>query len=206
MPEEKMKYYSIILAAICVAVFIVQLAVNGFTDAFTLVSSEAAARPWILITSIFLHGSFSHLFFNMFALVLFGLMLEKFVGSRNFLAIFFVTGIIASIGSALIYPASLGASGAVYGVLGTLAAVRPKMLVWAFGVPMPMVAAAAFYLLLDLAGLFFPTNVANAAHIAGLLSGVAIGLLLRKPKEEQKEEKEQLVEEKDFNQWEDDWI
>lgn len=203
----KMRYYSLVLVAVCVAAFFLQAAVTGFTEAFLLDSFEVAAKPWILVTSIFLHGSGSHLIFNMFALFLFGLMLERFIGSNKFLLVFFITGVIASIGSAFMYSASLGASGAVYGVIGMLAAIRPKMLVWAYGVPMPMVAAAGFYLLLDLAGLFFPSNVANAAHIAGLISGVVMGLFLQEPKtEEENERHEKQVSDEEFNQWEDEWL
>lgn len=203
--EKDMKYYSLALAAICIVAFAIQSGVSGFTESFLLDSSEVAVRPWVLITSIFLHGSASHLIFNMFALVLFGLMLERFIGSNRFLIVFFASGIIAGAASSLMYPASLGASGAVYGILGTLAAVRPRMIVWTYGVPMPMVAAAGFYLLLDMAGLFFPSNVANAAHIAGLIAGAVIGLALRKP-EPGKERREKVLKDEELDQWEDEWM
>lgn len=201
-----MRYYTLILAAICVAAFAVQSLVGGFTNAFALESSDVFARPWILLTSIFLHGSLSHLAFNMFALVLFGLLLEKFVGSKKFLIIFFLSGIAASIAS-LVYTSSLGASGAIYGVMGTLAVIRPRMIVWAYGVPMPMVAVGIFYLLLDLGGLFFPSDIANAAHIAGLVVGAIIGLALRKPETKQeKEKREKILKEEDFKEWEQEWM
>src|SRR3989338_422830 len=200
-----MRYYSLVLAAACIVLFAVQSMVPGFTEEFLLNSSQVLARPWTLVSSIFLHGSGSHLIFNMFALVLFGLLLEKFVGSRKFLVIFFVSGIIAGVASSLMYSASLGASGAIYGILGTLAAIRPKMIVWTYGVPMPMVAASGFYLLLDLGGLFFPSNVANSAHIAGLVAGVAIGLALREP-EQRKEERKKLLKDEEINQWEEKWM
>lgn len=204
MPKD-LRYYSLILAAICVAVFVIQSFSAGFTDSFVLVSSDILARPWTLITSIFLHGSLSHLVFNLFALVLFGMILEKFIGSKKFIAVFFVSGVAASI-AALTYPSSLGASGAIYGILGTLAAIRPKMIVWTYGVPMPMVVAALFYLVLDLAGMFFPSNIANAAHIAGLLVGVAIGLLLREPRKKTEKKTDKILNEKQLEQWEDEWM
>ena len=202
---EKTRYYPLVFAAICIALFAVQSVVPEFTESFLLDSSEAFVRPWILVTSIFLHGSASHLLFNMFALVLFGLMLEKFIGSRKFLIVFLVSGIAASIASSFMYSVSLGASGAVYGILGTLASIRPRMIVWTYGVPMPMVAAAGFYLLLDLGGLFFTSNVANAAHIAGLIVGAAIGLALRKT-EPKKSREEKILTENDLNRWEDEWL
>lgn len=203
--EDKIKYYSIILIAICTVIFIMQSFLSGFTDAFVLDSQMLNERPWTLITSVFLHGSLSHLAFNMFALFLFGLLLEKFIGSKKFLAVFFVSGLAASVAASFFYSSSLGASGAIYGVIGALAAIKPKMTVWTYGVPMPMVAAALFYLLLDFAGLFYPTNVANAAHIGGLLCGVIIGLALRKP-EPRQEKREKILTDVEFREWEDHWM
>ena len=204
MPEEKIRYYSLILLGACVFAFILQ-AIPGFTEAFLLESSDVFARPWILVTSIFLHGSLEHLAFNMFALFLFGLLLEQFVGSRKFLVIFFLSGIAASIASAFFYPFSLGASGAIYGIIGTLAAVRPKMIVWAYGVPMPMVVVGIFYLLLDIGGLFYPSDIANAAHIGGLIVGAAIGLAIRRP-EPKAEKREKVLQEEEIKKWEDEWM
>jgi len=204
--ENKIRYYSLLLIAACTVAFIIQTFSSGFTEAFVLTSSEVLMKPWTLITSIFLHGSASHLLFNMFALFLFGLLLEKFVGSKKFLLIFFLTGIIAST-AALFYTSSLGASGAVYGIIGALAALRPRMIVWTYGVPMPMVAAAGFYLLLDFAGMFFPSNIANTAHIAGLIAGVMIGLVLRESRQKKENtSKEKLLTDEEINQWEDEWM
>ena len=72
-----------ILAGICIAAFIAQRAIPGFTEQFVLVSAEVVGRPWTLITAIFLHGDLQHLLFNMFALVLFGMILESIVGRKK---------------------------------------------------------------------------------------------------------------------------
>lgn len=204
--EEKIRYFPLVLIGLCALVFVVQSIVLGFTDSLLLDSSLMLERPWTIVTSTFLHGSLSHLAFNMFALFIFGLLLEKFVGSKKFLAIYFVSGIIASLAAAAFYPQSLGASGAIYGVIGALAAIRPKMTIWTYGVPMPMVAAAGFYLLLDLAGLFYPSTVANAAHVAGLITGVIIGWSLRASNYTEKNEKTSEISNKEFNNWEDQWM
>jgi len=68
-----------------------------------------------------------------------------------------------------------------------------------------MIAAAGFYLLLDMAGLFFPSNVANAAHIAGLAAGAVIGLALREPAQK-REKKQNMLKDEEFNAWEDEWM
>ncbi|MBS3138837.1 rhomboid family intramembrane serine protease [Candidatus Woesearchaeota archaeon] len=124
-----------VLVGICIAAFIAQTVIPGFTGLFVLVSAQVLERPWTLVTAIFLHGDLGHLLFNMFALTLFGAILESIVGRKKFLLIFFVGGVIASIGSIFLYKAALGASGAIFAILGTLAILRPKMQVWVSFVP-----------------------------------------------------------------------
>ncbi len=174
-----MKNYSLVLVGICVAVFIAQLFSPVIEDNFALYRSRAVEEPWMLVTSIFLHGGFTHLFFNMFALGLFGLILENIIGQKKFLLIFFGAGIIASMGAAIFYPASLGASGAIYGILGAVAVLRPRMRIWVWMIPMPMYMAAVFWAIMDLLGMFAPSGTANAAHLFGLGAGIAAGLILR---------------------------
>jgi membrane associated rhomboid family serine protease len=198
--------YTFLLVAICVVVFILQNLFPAITDEFVLVSKDVLSRPWILVTSIFLHGSPDHLIYNMFALALFGSVLENVVGSRKFLIIFYATGIVASIGSVFFYEASLGASGAIMGIIGTLAILRPRMMIFTFGVPMPMIVAAGVWTLIDLAGMFYPSNVANAAHLFGLVSGVIIGLALRKRFFVRTEHKSNVIDEEDIDRWEDEYM
>ncbi len=185
------------------AIRIVQALAAGFTDSFVLVSSDAFSRPWILLTSIFLHGSVSHLLSNIVALGFFGFVLENTLGSRKFTAIFVSAGTIASIAS-LYYESSLGASGAIFGIIGALAAIRPRMTAFALGVPMPMFVAAALWALLDFAGVFYPTNVANIAHLAGLGSGIAAGFALRKDFAEGQRRKEKLLTKEELDAWEEE--
>jgi membrane associated rhomboid family serine protease len=200
-----MKYYALILLAVCVAVFLLQLSYEAVTNELVLISSDVLSRPWTLVTSIFLHGGMDHLVYNMFALAMFGLILESVVGSRKFLIIFFVTGIIASIGSAFFYEASLGASGAIMGIIGCLAILRPKMMIY-FWVPMPLIAAAAFWALIDLAGMFYPSNVANAAHLFGLAAGIIIGLKIRGGFSLQSRPRARVVREEDIDRWENEYM
>jgi len=191
------KLYSIWLVIICTIIFTLQIIFPQITDQFALYSNRVLYEPWLLVTSIFLHGSFEHLFFNMFALALFGIILESIIGSRNFLIAFFVSGIIASIGAAFFYPASLGASGAIYGIIGALTAIRPKMTVWVLGVPMPMFVAAVLWALIDLVGMFEPSGIANAAHLFGLASGVVVGVFFRRKFPERRIKEEPLSPEEE---------
>lgn len=202
------KHFALIFAGICVAVFFAQIAFPVVTDVFVLQSSDVLVRPWILVTSIFLHGGIEHLLYNMIALVIFGMILESIIGSKKFVAIFFVTGIIASIGSSFFYNAALGASGAIFGLLGTLAVLRPRMTVWVYSVPMPMFFAAGVWLVIDLLGVFYPSGTANVAHIAGLIFGAAIGYYMRKqyPEAQRRWKKEKVLSDDEINNWEEHYM
>jgi len=203
----KYNWFAIQLVIICVVVFIFQNIYLQITDQFALVSAFVLTNPWTLVTSIFLHGSFEHLFYNMFALGLFGSVLEKIIGGKKFLILFFVSGVIAGMGSVLFYTASIGASGAIFGILGTLGVLRPRMTVYVGYVPMPMAFAVVLWAMGDLLGLFAPTEVAHAAHLFGLAFGLILGFILRKQyKEIQAKRKEPKINEEEFEEWEDEWM
>ncbi len=206
MVGSNFKFAAIGLCIFIAAIFVVQNIIPGFTDTFVLDSSRVSSEPYLLVTSIFLHGSAEHLLSNLFALGLFGSILESIIGIRKFFLIFFSTGIIASIAAALFYASSLGASGAIFGVLGVLTALRPKMMVWTYGVPMPMFIAAGFWLILDLAGVFYPSSIANTAHIAGLISGVVVGLAIRKQYSQGISRKEKILAKEELDKWEKEYM
>lgn len=201
-------WYALKLVAICTIVFVIQIIFPSLTDQFALDSASMMSRPWTLVTYVFLHASVSHLFYNMFALALFGLVLEKIVGGKKFLIIFFASGIAAGVGSALFYTSSIGASGAIYGIMGALAVLRPKMVVFTGFVPLPMFAAVALWAAGDFLGLVTPNDsIAYAAHLFGLAFGIAYSLSLRKKYSETalNEPKEELNDE-DFKNWEDKYV
>ncbi len=160
-------------------IFLVQFFFKGFTELF-LLDTDALLQFWRFFTAIFLHGSFVHLLYNVFALALFGSILEKFVGSRKFMIVFLTTGILANIVSVNFYDASLGASGAIFGVIGALVVIRPWMVVWAFGLPMPLILAGILWAVGDAIGVFMPSNVANLAHLSGMFFGLILGYLYNK--------------------------
>jgi len=202
-----MKFVTLWLSLVCIIFFIFQLIIPNFTDFFIL-NSSSYAQPYRFITSIFLHGSFSHLIFNLFALILFGLILESLVGSKRFLMIFFVSGILANLVSVNFYPSSLGASGAIYGIFGTLTIIRPLMTVWVFSLPMPMFFAAIIWIVLSIIGIFNPTdNTGHIAHLSGILFGFIFGIILKIKNKQQRVKKEKIrIPEEYMQRWEDSWI
>ena len=200
-----MKITSLLLVIICIVVFVIQIMFPVVTNIFLLDSSSVLSEPWTLITSIFIHGGFEHLVFNMFALGLFGFILENIIGSKKFLAVFFIGGLFSSIVSIFFYSASLGASGAIFSVIGVLAVIRYRMIVWFFGVPMPMAIAAAFWAIVDIVGVFYPSNTANMAHLAGLFFGLVLSYFLREYMDKGKKRKKALSDE-DIDKWEDSYM
>lgn len=176
----RIKFYSLWIALICVFVALLQVFVKGFTETFML-TSNAFAMPWQFVTAIFLHGNLLHLLFNLFALVFFGLVVENLIGSKKFLALFSSSGIIANIISFSFYPASLGASGAILGLIGCLAAIKPMMIVWAFNIPMPMFLAAIIWIAASVLGIFGfgERGIGYLAHLSGIMFGIIYGLILR---------------------------
>ncbi len=142
---KKYDWYALKLVAICVIVFILQNVFENLTDEFSLDSTTFFSRPWTITSYIFLHASFEHLFYNMFALALFGSVLERIIGSKKFLLTFFISGTIAGVGSLIFYTSSIGASGAIYGIMGALAVIRPRMTVYVTFIPLPMALAVIFW-------------------------------------------------------------
>ncbi len=130
---------------------------------------------------MFLHGGGGHLLYNMFALLLFGFILERLIGSKRFLFVFFVSGIIGNLIGVNFYNSSLGASGAIYGILGCIIILRPMMMVWAFGVIVPIFVAGIFWIIGDIMGVFGfgDEGVGRFAHLGGIFVGFVMGLWWR---------------------------
>jgi len=202
------KYYALWIALIIILIFIFQKTISGFTNSL-LLNQESSSQPFRFITAIFLHGSLSHLIFNLFALAFFGLILEKFIGSNKFLIIFFISGILANIISVNFYNSSLGASGAIFGIIGALTIKKPLMTVWAFSLPMPMFLASILWATGDLIGIFNPSGVGNIAHLSGLAFGLILGAILKSKniKQENIKQKNKIkIPEKDIRFWEDNFM
>ncbi len=208
---EQHRFYAFWLVGICVAFFLVQLASESFTDAF-LLNERAFAQPWRFVTSVFLHGGLAHLLYNMFALGLFGSMLERLVGGRRFLLIFFATGIGANLISIFFYPSSLGASGAIFGVIGSLVIIRPTMVVFAFGLPMPLFIAGIVWVAGDVIGAASylagspRDSTGNIAHLSGIGIGFLFGLFYREWSARSRSRERVSIHESSMREWEDRWM
>ncbi len=150
-----------------------------------------------------------HLFSNVFAILIFGSILERIIGSKKFLTIFFLSGFISSIADIIFYESTAGASGAVFGILGCLALIRPKTVVWVLGVPMYIIIAIFLWLFLDFAGIFLADNIAHWSHIYGLGTGIMYGLWIRERFREKNEENlkdSDLPDEREIEKWEEKYM
>jgi membrane associated rhomboid family serine protease len=194
------------LSLIIIIIFILQKLIPGLTELFRLDTNLVSIRPWTLITAIFLHSGMVHLLSNLFALALFGSILENIIGSRKFLILFFVSGLVASFASLPVYTRVLGASGAIFGIIGMLGILRPKMTVWLYYLPMPMIVALFVWAAGDLLGYFAPSpgdHIANMAHLGGLGVGLVAGIYYCKQFREKKKKKEDVyIDEEKVKEWE----
>lgn len=202
----KFRYFTLWITLACILFFVIQLIIPTFTDSLVL-NQSSWLEPWRFVTSIFLHAGPSHLIFNMFALILFGLILEKVIGSNKFILVYFVSGIIANLIAVNFYESSLGASGAIYGILGCLTILRPKMVVWVYNLPMPMFLAALVWVGAGVLGVFNPSQVGDIAHLSGIAVGFIFGLFYRTRVSESYQARYKInLDENSMRRWEDNFM
>ncbi len=207
MTERKFKFYAFKLAGIIILVFLAQLLIPNFTELF-LLSQELPLQIWRFFTAIFLHGDALHLIFNLFGLVLFGSILEKLIGGKRFLIIFLITGLLANILSINFYANSLGASGAIFGIIGALILLRPMLTVFAYGLPMPIFIAGILWAAADVMGVFGmgQPGIGNMAHLSGMLFGLIFGIYYRKLIQKRKSNPKIIINENTMQNWEDNYM
>jgi membrane associated rhomboid family serine protease len=169
-----------VLIGINLVLFIATLINDNVLFQLGLVPSLFRERPWTIVTNMFVHAGFWHLFGNMLTLFYFGRALLQLVGQNKFLLLYFGGGILGNI----LYiwlgaPQSIaiGASGAVYAIAGALAIMIPRVRVFAyFIIPMPLwLLVLVFFVLWS----FIP-GVAWQAHIGGLVAGLIAGFFFRR--------------------------
>lgn len=174
-----------ILLVINAIAFFIDMLLN-ISSTFGLYYFESPAfRIYQPITYMFMHGGFTHIFFNMFALWMFGRMLEQAWGAQKFIIYYLVCGIgaaiIQEIGQfiGLINPMSMtiGASGAVYGILLAFGMTFPDEKLFVFPIPIPIKAKyfVLIYIAIELAeGFGASDGVAHFAHLGGMLFGALL--------------------------------
>ena len=134
---------------------------------------------WQFVTYMFVHGSPMHLFFNMFALIMFGRTLERFLGTREFVLFYFLCGILGGILSYVFYVvqgitgiAMMGASGSIYALLFLCAVLFPNArLLLFFFIPIKMPYAVMIYIAIEIFSQVYgvANGVAHLIHLSCIL-------------------------------------
>ena len=171
------------LIAINFVFFIATLIKNDLIYDLGVSPSLFTERPWTILTSMFIHNGFWHLFGNMITLFFFGRAVYQLVGPNKFMLIYFVGGIAGNLLYVLLGESlsiAVGASGAVYTIAGTLVVMAPNIRVAIWGiVPMPLwVAIILFFVIWSIPG-FIP-GIAWQAHLGGLVVGLVAGYFFRR--------------------------
>lgn len=172
---------SLIIIGVCAAVWLL----GNLSPALALWPvGSGRFGPWQLVSYGFLHGGFNHIFFNLFALWMFGLPIERAWGSRRF-ALFYgaclvgagITQLVVQQVTGSFWP-TIGASGAVFGLLLAFGVMYPNARMFLLFLPIP-IKAKWFVVIYGVAELLFGVtnampNVAHFAHLGGLFFGGAV--------------------------------
>ncbi|WP_075938102.1 rhomboid family intramembrane serine protease [Halosegnis longus] len=149
-----------------------------------VLTAEHPEYVWTWLTSVFSHGGFTHLFGNGIALFFFGPIVERYIGSKRFTALFLASGVLAGLGQIALglavgdFTGVLGASGAIMAIMALLTVLNPdiKVLLFFF-IPMPIWGLTLGYALISVFGAFgtFGGGIAHMAHLLGLVVGFVYG-------------------------------
>lgn len=193
--------YSLMILAIALVSFFLDYSLGyiryPYFSNFALFPSDFPDHPFKLalnlVTHMFLHNGPFHLLFNMIFLYFFGPELERRIGGKKFLTVFFVSGITGGISYVLwsffmanmfnmpLFPA-VGASGALFGIFACLAILAPEIRVYLLFIPIPMklTQALVFFTLLDIVFIVAGDPIALSAHLGGAAAGLVMGSWITK--------------------------
>ncbi|MFH1503434.1 MAG: rhomboid family intramembrane serine protease [Candidatus Diapherotrites archaeon] len=145
---------------------------------------------WTFLTSMFMHGGFFHLFVNMLSMFFVGSLIEKIIGKKRYIWFYLTSGIFAGLFFVLLSLAipsdmnayAVGASGALFGLIGLLMLLTPNLPVYLMFIPIPIkmkYAAPGILILLWLVSILGDVSIGNTAHLGGLIFGLIYGFYLR---------------------------
>ncbi|MEK4230962.1 rhomboid family intramembrane serine protease [Solibacillus sp. FSL H8-0538] len=185
--KQYIRLYPVVstIITINIIVFIITL-LPGFGDEILYAGMSvngliAEGEWWRIITSMFLHGGFMHVLFNMFSLFLFGPELENIAGKIRFLTVYFLAGIFGAAATFVTQDAlyaSVGASGAIFGIIGAFGALvfyTHKSFPQLRQIILPIIVISVIMT-------FLQPNINAAAHLGGLVAGFVLGLVYFNPK------------------------
>ena len=145
---------------------------------------------WTFVTSMFMHAGIFHLFVNMFSLFFIGSLVEKLLGRKRFLYFYLFSGLFAGLFFVVVSyflqsdfnTFAVGASGALFGLVGLLMLLTPNLPVYVMFIPIPIkmkYAAPGLLFILWLISVTGGVPIGNTAHLGGLIAGLVYGIYLR---------------------------
>jgi len=181
------------LVGINVALYLLQQFIPGFTQALWFAPAYVQAvgyfEPWRMLTSMFLHGSLWHILFNMYALYVFGSMLERGLGRGRYLALYLISGFAGSVAVLLLgdpFTPVVGASGAIFGLFGAFIVLQKQM--------GGSIRGLLILLAINVVIAFLPgSNIAWQAHLGGILVGGLLGFILGRTRREDQQGRQKLL-------------
>jgi len=183
---------------ICFFIFSIALIINKNNP--ELIYNYGAINPanilagkylWTFLTSMFLHGGIFHLLMNMLSLFFIGTLTERILGKKRFFSLYLISGLFASLLFVIlafffqidINTYAVGASGALFALIGFLMLITPNLPVYVFFIPIPIkmkYAAPGILILLWMISIAGNVPIGNTAHLGGLLAGLAYGFYIKK--------------------------
>jgi membrane associated rhomboid family serine protease len=183
--------FSIIASIVCVFAYILTSLVSpsGIIDELGFSPHDLVdpSRAYTILTSMYTHASIGHLFFNLLGLIMIGVVFEQKIGTRPYILLYILTGICGSLAFAAIRwtgpnVIAVGASGAIFGIMGGFARLFPRerFMFFLFPVALPIWGIVVGYLVLQLLLIPTATDIAIEAHIGGLVAGILLAPLVVK--------------------------
>ena len=179
--------FSIVASIACVFVFVFSLVAEQTIGDITLLLAympHDIFDPSVvhtLLTSMFMHQGFAHLFVNLLMLILIGTIFEQRIGTRPFIVLYLLCGVIGTLTFAAVrwnepWLAVVGASGAITGILGGFARLYPneKMIMLPVPIPLSIWTWVLIFVAIQFLLLFGQSNIAVESHLGGLVAGVLL--------------------------------
>ena len=154
---------------------------------------------WTFLTSMFMHGGLFHIFVNMFSLMFIGSLVERILGPKRYFSFYLISGLFAGLlfvfltylGTFVSWGTNVfggidtfavGASGALFALIGLLILLTPNLPVYVMFIPIPIkmkYAGPGILILLWIISVTANVGIGNTAHLGGLIAGLVYGLYLR---------------------------
>lgn len=167
---------TLVIVVVSVALWLLNQIAGGYVNLYLAYDTRLlGSQPWRIVTGLFVHSSFFHILFNMWAVWIFGRMLENILGTWRFVALFFLAGLGGDLAVTLLSPLTpvVGASGAIFGLFAAFFVIQRSL---GYNAVQLLVIMG-----LNLIVGFLPgTNISWQAHVGGIVLGFITGFVFSK--------------------------